>query len=141
MHESTTTRPLSRREFAKQAGTAALVPLATAVPAVAIPGVAGAIDLQPGAGAEIAGTPPEMPGRTRSPNTQEALEVDEPLGVDALLDYVQTLYGERLSADDLAQIREGIVSGLRAGERIREVPLANADEPGFAFRPYRGGES
>jgi hypothetical protein len=50
---------------------------------------------------------------------------------------VRTLYGERLSEDDLAKIREGIVSSLRAGARIREVALANSDEPSLVFRAYR----
>jgi hypothetical protein len=113
MHESTTTRPLTRREFAKRAGTAALVPLAAGVPVLAIPGASG------------------------SPTPQEAQDADEPPGADALLEYVRTLYGERLSEDDLAKIREGIVGSLRAGARIREVALANSDEPSLVFRAYR----
>jgi hypothetical protein len=113
MHESTTTRPLTRREFAKRAGTAALVPLAAGVPVLAIPGASG------------------------SPTPQEAQDADEPPGADALLEYVRTLYGERLSEDDLAKIREGIVGSLRASARIREVALANSDEPSLVFRAYR----
>jgi hypothetical protein len=74
------------------------------------------------------------------PPPQEAPDADEPPGADALLDYVRTLYGERLSEEDLAKIREGIVGGLRAGARIREVALGNSDEPGFVFRAYRGEE-
>jgi hypothetical protein len=116
VHESTTTRPLSRREFAKRAGTAALVPLAAGVPVLAIPGA----------------------GIATGPPPQEAQNADEPPGADALLEYVRTLYGERLSEEDLAKIREGIVRGLRAGARIREVALANSDEPSFVFRAYRG---
>lgn len=114
MHESTTTRPLTRREFAKRAGTVALVPLAAGVPVLSIPGARG------------------------GPTSQEAQDADEPPGADALLEYVRTLYGERLSEDDLAKIREGIVGSLRAGERIREVALANSDEPSLVFRAYRG---
>jgi hypothetical protein len=116
VHESTTTRPLSRREFAKRAGTAALVPLAAGVPVLAIPGV------------------------SEDPTPQEAQDADEPPGADALLEYVRTLYGERLSEEDLAKIRDGIVGSLRAGARIREVALANSDEPSLVFRAYRGEE-
>lgn len=114
VHESTTTRPLSRREFAKRAGTAALVPFAAGVPVLAI-------------------SPP-----SRGPMPQEVPDAEEPAGADSLLQYVRTLYGDRLSEEDLAKIREGIVDSLRAGERIREVALANSDEPSFMFRAYRG---
>jgi hypothetical protein len=119
VHESTTTHLLSRREFAKRAGTAALVPLAVGAPVFGTPE------------ADIAAGPPR----------QETRDADEPPGADALLDYVRTVYGSRLSEDDLGKVREGLVSSLRAAARIRDVALSNADEPGFVFRAYRSREA
>ena len=119
-----TTFTLSRRQFARCTGAAALVPMAAGLPALAPLREA----LQSGARTEAA-----LPSPARPLLAQD----DEPPGVDALLDYVRARYGDRLSPQDLEKIREGIVGNLRAGARIREIPLANSDEPGLIFGAYR----
>ncbi len=122
MDEKTTSDPITRREFAQRAGVAALVPIVVGLPHIA-PG------MDPEAEAGPAGR------RTGAP--QEIQEDEEPPGVDALIDHVRALYGERLTDSDLAVIRDGIAGNLRSGLRLREVPLANSDGPAIFFQAYR----
>ncbi len=122
MDEKTTSDPITRREFAQRAGVAALVPIV-----VGLPHIAPGMDREAEAGA--AG------GRAGAP--QEIQEDEEPPGVDALLDHVRAVYGERLTDSDLAVIRDGIAGSLRSGLRLREVPLANSDGPAIFFQAYR----
>ncbi len=122
MDEKTTSDPNTRRAFAQRAGVAALVPIVVGLPHIA-----------PGMGPEAKAGPT---GR-RADAPQEIQEDEEPPGVDALLDHVRALYGERLTDSDLAVIRKGIAGNLRAGLRLREVPLANSDGPAIFFQAYR----
>jgi len=122
MDEKTTSDPITRRAFAQRAGVAALVPIVVGLPHIA-PGVDRDAEASP-------------TGR-RAGAPQEAQEDEEPPGVDALLDHVRALYGERLTDTDLAVIRDGIAGSLRSGLRLREVPLTNSDGPAIFFQAYR----
>ncbi len=122
MDEKTTSDPITRREFAQRAGVAALVPIV-----VGLPHIAPGMDPEAKAG----------PAGRRAGAPQEIQEDEEPPGVDALLDHVRALYGERLTDSDLAVIRDGIAGNLRSGLRLREVPLANSDGPTIFFQAYR----
>ena len=62
----------------------------------------------------------------------------EPDKVEALFETVRLRYGDRLSEDQLAVVREGIAAIAAASEELRSVKLENGDEPFFVFRPYRG---
>lgn len=124
-------RRLTRREFAVGAGTTALLPLVRRLP---VPWPAP----RP-TGPTADGPRPHTgrpDGRRPAPQERDA----PPPGTEALVDYVRARWGERLSEKQLGQIRETVADNLRAAGSIREVPLANADEPAPAFRAYRGGD-
>jgi len=57
-----------------------------------------------------------------------------------LFSIIKGRYGERLSEDELAEVKKGVDRIVEAAEKLREVRLENGDEPFFVFRPYRGDE-
>ena len=57
-----------------------------------------------------------------------------------LFNIVKERYGERLSEEELAEVRKGVDRIVEAAEKLREIRLENGDEPFFVFRPYRGDE-
>jgi len=57
-----------------------------------------------------------------------------------LFDIIKERYGERLSDDELAEVKKGVDRLMEAAEKLREIRLENGDEPFFVFRPYRGEE-
>jgi len=57
-----------------------------------------------------------------------------------LFNIIKERYGERLSEDELAEVRKGVDRMVEAAEKLREIRLENGDEPFFVFRPYRGDE-
>lgn len=59
---------------------------------------------------------------------------------DHLFNIIKERYGERLSDDELAEVKKGVEKIVEAAEKLREVRLENGDEPFFVFRPYRGEE-
>jgi len=58
----------------------------------------------------------------------------------ALAEGIRLRYGDRLTADDLKTITQGIENRLQGLERLYRVTLANSDEPDFVFSVYRGAE-
>jgi hypothetical protein len=56
---------------------------------------------------------------------------------EILLRLAESRYGRHLEPEQLAAVRSGIVSGLRAAERLRRLPLRNGDEPDIVFAAYR----
>lgn len=127
----------TRRRFAAGAGAALLAPLAARL----TPWNVGDGGGPPGGVAADGRTAPvtRPDGRVPGGGTQQEQEEEkEPPGTAALVDYVEARWGDRLSADDLEQIRSSVAGNLRAASAIDEVSLANADEPAFVFRPYRG---
>lgn len=57
-----------------------------------------------------------------------------------LLNIIKERYGERLSDEELAEVKKGVERIVEAAEKLREIRLENGDEPFFVFRPYRGEE-
>lgn len=57
-----------------------------------------------------------------------------------LLNIIKERYGERLSDEELAEVKKGVDRIVEAAEKLREIRLENGDEPFFVFRPYRGEE-
>ena len=58
--------------------------------------------------------------------------------VEARLASLLAHHGDRLGADALQRIRADLVRTVALADRLREVHLTNADEPGTVFIPYRG---
>jgi len=57
-----------------------------------------------------------------------------------LFNIIKERYGERLSDEELAEVKKGVDRLMEAAEKLREIRLDNGDEPFFVFRPYRGDE-
>lgn len=141
--EATARRPagptFTRREFAAGAGAALLAPVAARLS----PWYAADVGPRPGRlAAEGRIRPMKRPDGSRADaaaGRQEAGE--EPAGTEALVDYVEARWGDLLSAEDREQVRASVAGNLRAASALDEVELQNADEPAFAFSPYRGGSA
>jgi hypothetical protein len=62
---------------------------------------------------------------------------------EGLLLVARARFGHHLAPQEVAEVRKGIESVLRSGEKLRSVALTNADEPVAIFearpRPSRGG--
>ncbi|MEM4782659.1 MAG: hypothetical protein QXG03_14000 [Halalkalicoccus sp.] len=73
-------------------------------------------------------------------SAQASVEPPEDLDpAEALLAYVEALYGDRLDEEDLEVVLAGIEGSLDSAAAFREVGLENADEPAYGFSAYRGG--
>ena len=58
--------------------------------------------------------------------------------VDALLELLKGRYGDRLTAEQIEELRKAVAAASYRAVRMRAVPLDNGDEPAFVFRPFRG---
>jgi hypothetical protein len=74
-------------------------------------------------------------GRAESPEDQGEAESPE---VVTRLAVLTQRFGERLSEEQWAKVRERVGKTIEFGEKLRAVPLTNADEPEIVFAPYRG---
>jgi len=107
---------LTRREFAESLALAALAPL-----------------LGPGTGPlALAAWEPALAAATAS---------DPGALAKALLEVIRVQFESRLSPEDLATIARQIQSSLDRSDQIREVDLANGDEPDFVFGARPGAAS
>jgi len=57
-----------------------------------------------------------------------------------LFELVKTRYGERLTADELEEVRKGVERISETVEALRAVKLGNGDEPFSVFIPFREEE-
>ncbi len=57
-----------------------------------------------------------------------------------LFELVKTRYGERLTADELEEVRKGVERISETAEALRAVKLGNRDEPFSVFIPFREEE-
>ena len=57
-----------------------------------------------------------------------------------LFNIIKERYGERLSDEELEEVKKGVQKIVEAAEKLREIRLENGDEPFFVFKPYRGDE-
>lgn len=62
---------------------------------------------------------------------------DRPTGTEALAEFVEARYGERLDEPRREELRDRIAEYREAGEELEAFGLENGDEPAFAFRAYR----
>jgi hypothetical protein len=67
--------------------------------------------------------------------------VDQPAAseheVDLLFAIVRARYGERLTAAELQDVRQGVEAIVQAARALRAIPLDNSDEPMPPFAPFR----
>jgi hypothetical protein len=88
------------------------------------------------------GTPPAPPApaqpATASPANADA-DANAALA-DTMTQLVRRRYGAHLSDEQITRVREDIVSGLRASDRLRAILLPNASEPDVVFAVHRGGD-
>ena len=56
----------------------------------------------------------------------------------ALFQMVRSRYGDRLDADQLAEVRKGVDAIVKAAQALRSVKLSGEDEPMSIFTPYLG---
>jgi hypothetical protein len=55
----------------------------------------------------------------------------------AMLDLILQQYGTRLTPTELEEVRQGVEGLAQLTAVLRQVPLANSDEPLAVFVPYR----
>ena len=77
---------------------------------------------------------PTSPAPVASPSPADAALAD------AMTQLVRRRYGAHLTDEQIALVREDIVSGLRASDRLRAILLPNATEPDVVFAVHRGGD-
>jgi len=56
---------------------------------------------------------------------------------DHLFQMVRDRYGDRLSADELEEVKKGVEVIVEAAESLRSVTLGNGTEPFSIFKPYK----
>jgi hypothetical protein len=61
--------------------------------------------------------------------------------VDARLSQVKARFGDRFDDAQWNQIRKQIADSIKQANRLRAVPMGNADEPEIVFVPYRADDS
>ncbi len=65
--------------------------------------------------------------------TMEAFERE----VEDRFRVVKGLYGDRLDEEQLAEVRKGVETIVRAAEALKTVRLRDGDEPSWVFTPHR----
>ena len=109
---------LSRRAFAERLALAAAAPFVTEGLGVRGSGLA-----------------------TARPSPEPQVPSPDPSALaKTLAEGIRLRYGDRLSADDLKAITQGIEARLQGVERLYRVALTNGDEPDFVFSVYRGAD-
>ena len=59
---------------------------------------------------------------------------------ETLFKLVIDRYGDRLSLEELEEVRKGVERITETAKALREVKLENWDEPFSIFKPFRKGE-
>lgn len=115
-----------RRRFVQLLGWAGVVAMARGGPALAAAAAKSRAKSTPPAppppAAPVAPTPPAAPA-AEAPSEEAR----------ALAEVVRRRYGDQLSESDLQTITRDIDGDLRGAKRLRDLKLANADEPDTTF--------
>jgi hypothetical protein len=92
-----------------------------------------AAPLLPAALVQVAPNPPAPPSPSPSPSDRPG-----PMAL-ALAEAARHRFGDHYRPGDHEEVAKGIQANLQAADRLRAVPLSNADEPVTAFsaRPPR----
>jgi hypothetical protein len=131
--DSTPAPLTTRREFAKSAALAALVPLVAGAEACAHA-------VQPAPAPQPAATPASPPSPGAVPPTQPAApaRAPDPQAV-ALTEVLKARFPDRLTAEQWESVRRGVEGSLATAKALHDFPLDITVEPPFAFRPFRAG--
>ena len=62
---------------------------------------------------------------------------ESPKESDFLFEMVKDRYGDRLTADELEEVRKGVEGIVEATRALRSVKLGNGTEPFSIFKPYK----
>ena len=62
---------------------------------------------------------------------------ESPKEAKFLFKMVRDRYGDRLSAEELEEVRKGVEGIAEAAEALRSVKLGNGTEPFSIFKPYK----
>ena len=62
---------------------------------------------------------------------------DEKGEAEFLFDVVRERYGERLSAEELDEVKKGVDRVVEDARALRSVALETTDEPTSVFTPFR----
>jgi hypothetical protein len=84
--------------------------------------------------------PPALPPVTSTTSPADATPDANGALADAMTQLVRQRYGAHLTDDQIKSVREDIVSGLRASDRLRAMLLPNGTEPDVVFAVHRGGD-
>lgn len=57
---------------------------------------------------------------------------------EIMFEMVRSRYGDRLTDDQLDEVRDGVAAAEALAEELRKVRLSNSVEPHALFQPYRG---
>ena len=60
-----------------------------------------------------------------------------PKEAEFLFQMVRDRYGDRLNAEELEEVRNGVKNIAEAAEALRSVKLGNGTEPFSIFKPYK----
>jgi hypothetical protein len=105
----------SRRQFAKSVATSLL----------AAPLAASMVKAQ---------TPTKPKEATAPPNPQQTPTPQKPSPLaEAYTEVARVRFSEKLTPEQLEQVRKDLDGNVRAADRLRAVKLKNGDEPDFTF--------
>ena len=62
---------------------------------------------------------------------------ESPKESDFLFEMVKDRYGDRLTAEELEEVRKGVEGIVEATRALRSVKLGNGTEPFSIFKPYK----
>ncbi len=64
---------------------------------------------------------------------------DSKVEVEALFSLIREKYGDRLTDEQLQEVKTNVVRIVETSMDLRKVKLSNWDEPFSVFKPYRRG--
>ena len=59
---------------------------------------------------------------------------------ETLFNLVRDQYGDRLTPEELEEVKKGVERIMETAKALREVKLENWDEPFSIFKPFSKGE-
>jgi hypothetical protein len=80
----------------------------------------------------------QTPAKPKEPAAppQQGTAPQEPSPIaEAYLSVARARFGDKLSPEQLEQIKKDLDGNVRTAERLRAVKLKNSDEPDFVFSP------
>jgi hypothetical protein len=77
------------------------------------------------------GATPARPDSAAAPAAPSEISAD----ARSLAEIIRRRYGKHLDNDQLEAVTRELDSRLRGGKAMRDVKLANGDEPDFTFQP------